>query len=151
MNRTDIDNAELKSLYDSGISAYEVARRLGCSQGTVRNRLITMGVALRGIRRGADHYQWRGGRQKYGSGYAVVYRPKHPMANIRGYVLEHRFVMAEHLGRFLDSNETVHHINGDRQDNRIENLELRVGKHGKGTCYECADCGSRKIRPAPLG
>lgn len=39
-------------------------------------------------------------------------------------VLEHRFIMEQHLGRKLDKNEVVHHINGNKEDNRVENLEI---------------------------
>jgi hypothetical protein len=65
-------------------------------------------------------------RWKMPTGYIKVYHPQHPMANCDGYVLEHRLVMADMLGRPLHSFENVHHINGIRDDNRPENLELWV-------------------------
>lgn len=52
------------------------------------------------------------------------------------FIGEHRFVMEKHLGRRLTRQETVPHINGDRQDNRLENLELWSSSHPSGQRVE---------------
>src|ERR1035437_11138416 len=65
-------------------------------------------------------------------GYVRVYRPDHPMANTWGYAYEHRLVIESNIGRFLNKDEHVHHINGVRWDNSLENLKiLSASEHGK--------------------
>ena len=66
------------------------------------------------------------------SGYRMVYVPESPIANAKGYVIEHRLVMTKILGRELLPGENVHHINGVTLDNRPENLELWVTSQPSG-------------------
>lgn len=69
-------------------------------------------------------------------GYRMVYSPENPARNSRGYVLEHRQVIAHIIGRELLPNENVHHINGMRSDNRPENLQLWVSSQPSGQRVE---------------
>ena len=73
------------------------------------------------------HPTWKGGRIGIGDGYTAVYSeetsPFHTMNN-KKYILEHRLIMAKHLGRCLVDGEVVHHLNGIKGDNRLENLVL---------------------------
>ena len=65
---------------------------------------------------------WKGGKVKNGQGYFVIYSPGRYKGH--NYIPEHRLVIKKHLGRKLKPSEHVHHINGNRRDNRIENLIL---------------------------
>ena len=91
--------------------------------------------------RGVNNVNWKGGRRVDAKGYiAVKVYPDdffYPMATSWGYIQEHRLVMAKHLGRCLNRFEVVHHKNGIKYDNRIENLELstnaaHITDHHKG-------------------
>lgn len=99
-------------------------------------RCLSKNRAARFLRRGEDSPMWKGGRHKDKEGYMVVYAhtnsPYYPMASQGGYIREHRLVMAKHLGRCLLPTETIHHINGIKDDNRIGNLLLSPnGKHSQ--------------------
>lgn len=64
-------------------------------------------------------------RTSTSAGYVVVHCPDHPHAwKGTGYVLAHRIVLEQKLGRLLQPHEVVHHKNGDKHDNSVENLEL---------------------------
>jgi hypothetical protein len=69
-------------------------------------------------------------------GYIKVGKKGHPNANKRGMVLKHVMVMSEYLGRPIQKHETIHHKNGIKDDNRIENLELWSSAHPPGQRVE---------------
>ena len=97
---------------------------------------------------GALHPRWKGGRKKTQHGYIqVILREGHPFWDMRlenTYILEHRLIMAQHLGRSLTKWEIVHHINGNKEDNRIETLQLTTRQRHRGTYQDAYDDGFRQ-------
>jgi len=154
----DATQDRIVELYESGLSQERVAAALGSVIGQVQvSRILReRGARMRsGAVSGADHHAWRGGRITSGDGYSALWvdasDPLAEMRNRMGYVLEHRLVMARALGRPLTKHETVHHINGRRDDNRLGNLQLRQGKHGKGVVFMCMDCDSTRVMATEIG
>lgn len=90
-------------------------------------------------RRGDLHYSWRGGKRKDPRGYVLIYSPDHPHPEGGRYVREHRLVMERSLGRYLETFEYVHHKNGVKNDNRLENLQL-VNTHNHEGEIQCPHC-----------
>jgi len=102
------------------------ARELGCSIDELPDNRGKHGNHTKG----SSHPRWNNGRLITPDGYVLVRVGRsHPLADPNGYCHEHKLVMCSYLGRNLLSGEAIHHKNGDKTDNRIENLEIK-------TCHE---------------
>lgn len=142
--------ANLRRMYeDNKWSTIRIAKELNCNDESVRRAMQRYGIIIRSksealkLRKltpehkakmiatmmrlhkgkfGAAHPSWKGGR--YIDSYGYVIR------RIDGKtVKEHRYIMEQHIGRKLFSWEEVNHINFDKQDNSLENLEVCINEH----------------------
>lgn len=143
-------------LCEEGHSLAEIGRRVGTQGKNVKAFLRRNGVVKQfsTAKRGEDHYAWKG-RTVDKDGYVLIHLKGHPNARKHThYVFEHRLVMEEALGRFLEPHEVVHHLDGVKDHNHIENLQLfqSNGEHLavdlKGRCPNWSPEGKERIHKA---
>lgn len=119
--------------------AEDVGKAIGRSVGAVMHKAHSRGIykdkdALRKIKSisnsGSNNGNFKGYMQKTNEGYILCRSIGHPNANCRGYVRRSRLVVEDHLGFILPKEFVVHHINGIKDDDRIENLAvMTTGAH----------------------
>lgn len=147
LNRLLLEGLYLKQ----GLSITATAKALQTTFKIVKRNLEANEIPIRSIsethvlvsRNRGHGATWKGGRHKSGE-YIRVMKKDHPYANRFGYVLEHRLVMEQILGRYLLKSEHVHHINGIKTDNCSENLKLVSPANHNIFSELCSNCELRK-------
>ena len=146
---------EIIKLITNNESCTTIAKKMKCTRHALARYLKENDVSIQLEWSGPSHPFWKGGSHRNGKGYIVVWvskdDPYYCMTDVNGYCFEHRYNYAKFvLGRPLEKWEEIHHINGQKDQNNVDNLQLRIKKHGAGICYRCGDCGSYRINPTEI-
>jgi predicted XRE-type DNA-binding protein len=144
---------QIEDLYRTKkLTQAQLAIKFKCHQTQISRILKKANLLTK--RQAENHGSWKGGRVVTKEGYVLI-KTETPVAfysmiNSGGYFVEHRLVVALALGRPLLKTEQVHHINGNKADNRLENLQLMFTNHGAGVKLRCHVCGSENIDTVSL-
>ena len=119
---------QTRNLLSKGLSAREVAEKLGITTKAVHQRIHRWKLPHlpQGGRRGEKNHQYKKPEDRIcnKNGYIKRYHPEHPFCDSYGYVLEHRMVVEQMIGRFLTKLEVVHHKDHNKANNAPDNLML---------------------------
>lgn len=144
-----VSKEEMDELYNQRkLTIKQIAQKYEVSDASMYTKFEELGIPRR-VYKGNLTWNWNGGRQRRAKGYvSVLVNPDDPfysMADSNGYVLEHRLVMARHLGRPLLRTEVVHHRpDVARDDNRIEVLYLMPNPSSHSSLSPCSHCPLKK-------
>lgn len=126
------DHADtIKRMAEQHWTAQEIADSVGYFAETVRRYARENGITI--------YDPYHPGFITTDSGYIMLRRPDHPNADSKGYVREHILVMEEHLGRYLTGDEVVHHIDRDKSNNDLCNLQLMTRSEHSRYHFHCGD------------
>ena len=127
--RVKLSSEKLKEMYESGLCIPEIAKKFGCSKTLVRKRFFEFGIPIRSVSEaiklgykmgarkrmcGKNHPLWRAERTMQ-AGYVYIF------PGIGKRIREHRYIWEQSNGK-IPSGCIIHHLNGIKTDNRIENL-----------------------------
>lgn len=123
----------IRAWAEEGKTMRWIGEQLGTCDQHVSRLCRKHGISARprGPRPGPGNGSWKGGRSVDADGYTLVWVADHPhtrgaarVHSRSGLVAEHRLVVEASIGRYLEPGEVVHHLNGVKSDNRLENLQL---------------------------
>lgn len=122
-NYNKVSNDELLKLLPDKtfLAIYKKAYKMGMRKSKDNEFLNRSNV-----RKGDKSSNWKGGISKSSKGYRLILKPNHHRADSKGYVLEHILIFEEKTGLQVPDNCCIHHLNGDKTDNRIENLSMML-------------------------